>query len=95
MYPVHVAVSAALFIVELGLAGWLAIWICRDLPTRVLALCQLLCGIAAMLSLLQTIPLMAPAQLGFELCFAIVLLRAAHSPALAEETVQVRRAGGS
>ena len=79
VYHIHVMISATLFIIELILAIWFTLYIRPDWINRALILLVLASGIVAYLSLNSTLRYMVQAQLAYELCFALMLLRSLKS----------------
>lgn len=75
LYEIHVAISSLLFVVELLLAIWFVMFLRPDWINRLLGVAVFASGIVAFLSLRSTLRYMVAAQLIYELCFALMLLR--------------------
>ncbi|HET8709722.1 MAG TPA: hypothetical protein VFL85_05615 [Candidatus Saccharimonadales bacterium] len=78
IYWLHVALGTSLFLVEMAMAIWMSLRVQGDAVNRGLFALMSAAGIVSALSLVRWASLMVPGQLVYELCFTLILLRAAH-----------------
>ena len=72
---IHTLIGASLFITELALAIWLAVYICPNWFNRALATIQLGAGIICFFSIIEMLTWQIEGQIVFQLVFGILVAR--------------------
>ena len=76
MDDIHSAFGSTLFVLELGLAIWLAFFVLRDRILKFLTITQFAGGLVSFFSLLGFMSLLIQGQIVFQLAFGVLIIRA-------------------
>jgi hypothetical protein len=72
---IHIGIGVALFLLQLIVGSWLAIYACRDRWNITLLILAYLGSLFALVALLRIVPFLIEGQVTFELMFALLVIR--------------------